>query len=98
MFPLPADNRKSAESVLLFKKKDFPKTRSLLELARQAGVLQELRDTIAFADADYTMARYSNAAGKLTRKLYGRKTFKERLASAHKALELIKKWINDLTL
>ena len=85
---------KALKAFILFKKKTFSKTHSLRDLASQAGVLPDLRDLIAFTDADYAMTRYLDAAGKPPRVLYDYKTFKERLSTAQEALGLINKWIS----
>ena len=83
------------KALLLFKNNDFPKTHSLRELAFKAGVLEDLKEVIAFIDADYAATRYMDVSGKPPRELYGVKQFKQRLAQAREAMELVKTWMKN---
>lgn len=83
---------KALKANLLLKTNKFPKIHSLIELARLAGVLDELRDHISELDTDYVATRYLDLAGMPTTEIYTRKEFLNRLKQARKAMEMIVEW------
>jgi len=86
---------KALKGLISAKGKEFTKTHSLIGLAKQAEVINELRDLISDLDTDYAATRYVVVNDLEDEDLYDKKRFEERFQAAIKALELIRKWIKN---
>lgn len=70
-----------------------PRTHSLVELGDPLGVPEELRRNLVYLNADYTTARYPDAANGIPYEIYDRPTAEEKVAAAEALFE----WLRDLT-
>src|SRR2546426_1565292 len=75
------------------KKEASPFTHSLTELGDALGVPRALRKHLVSLTADYTMARYPDAANGVPYEVYDRETAEAKVASAEAGLE----WVSGQT-
>ncbi|MGH2610987.1 MAG: HEPN domain-containing protein, partial [Tepidiformaceae bacterium] len=70
-----------------------PHTHSLTELGDRLGVPAQTREHLAYLNADYTTARYPDAANGIPYEVYDRPTAERKVQAAQEALE----WLRRLT-
>jgi HEPN domain-containing protein len=75
------------------KREEAPRTHSLTELGDGLGVPAELRRHLVSLNADYTTARYPDAANGVPYEVYDRETAEAKVAAAEEIL----KWLRPLT-
>ena len=78
---------------MVTKKEAAPFTHSLTELGDALGVPRALRKHLVSLTADYTMARYPDAANGVPYEIYDRETAEAKVASA----EAILTWLREQT-
>lgn len=69
-----------------------PRTHSLVELGDPLGVPDELRKHLVYLNADYTTARYPDAANGIPYEIYDRETAESKVAAAEALFE----WLRSL--
>lgn len=69
-----------------------PRTHSLVELGDPLGVPEELRKHLVYLNADYTTARYPDAANGIPYEIYDRETAESKVDAAEALFE----WLKDL--
>lgn len=75
------------------KRDDAPRTHSLTELGDGLGAPAGLRRHLVSLNADYTTARYPDAANGVPYEVYDRETAEAKVAGAEEIL----KWLRQLT-
>ncbi len=75
------------------KREDAPRTHSLTELGDRPGAPAGLRRHLVSLNADYTTARYPDAANGVPYEVYDRETAEAKVAAAEEIL----KWLRRLT-
>jgi HEPN domain-containing protein len=75
------------------KREAAPRTHSLTELGDGMGVMAEIRRQLAYLNADYTTARYPDAANGIPYEVYDRDTAEAKV----KAAEEVLRWLRQLT-
>jgi HEPN domain-containing protein len=70
-----------------------PWTHSLTELGDGLGVPQELRPKLVYLNADYTTARYPDAANGVPYEIYDRPTAESKVATARELFEWLRTMI-----
>ncbi|MBI5635486.1 HEPN domain-containing protein [Candidatus Micrarchaeota archaeon] len=73
---------KALKAILIKSKKEFPKSHSLMQLAKTAGLLDKLSEELALLEADYSTTRYPDVYGKQPSALYTQKMFSQRVKAA----------------
>ena len=76
---------------MISKKEAPPFTHSLTELGDTLGVPQSLRKHLVSLTADYTMARYPDAANGVPYEIYDQETAEAKVAAAEELL----KWLQE---
>ena len=76
---------------MISKKEAPPFTHSLTELGDALGVPQSLRKHLVSLTADYTMARYPDAANGVPYEIYDQETAEAKVAAAEELL----KWLQE---
>lgn len=84
---------KALKALLVYQGKEFSKTHSLIALAKQAGVLNKLKEHIVYLDADYAATRYVVVIENESENAYNEPRFKQRFEDATQSLELIHTWM-----
>lgn len=69
-----------------------PRTHSLVELGDPLGVPEELRRHLVYLNADYTTARYPDAANGVPYEIYDRETAESKVEAA----EALFRWMREL--
>lgn len=69
-----------------------PRTHSLVELGDPLGVPDELRKHLVYLNADYTTARYPDAANGVPYEIYDRETAESKVDAAEALFE----WLRSL--
>ena len=70
-----------------------PRTHSLVELGDPLGVPSELRRHLVYLNADYTTARYPDAANGIPYEIYDRETAEAKVEAAETLFE----WLRERT-
>lgn len=70
-----------------------PRTHSLTELGDPLGVPGDLRKHLVYLNADYTTARYPDAANGVPYEIYDRETAASKVDAAEELFE----WLRELT-
>ncbi len=70
-----------------------PHTHSLIELGDQLGVSEATREHLGYLNADYTTARYPDAANGVPYEVYDRPMAERKVRAAEEALD----WLRRLT-
>lgn len=78
---------------IVLKGESAPHTHSLTELGDGLGVPPEVREHLTYLNADYTTARYPDAANGVPYEVYDRPTAERKVASAEEAFG----WLRRLT-
>lgn len=78
---------------MVVKKEGPPFTHSLTELGDGLGVPKELRKHLVSLTADYTMARYPDAANGVPYEVYDRETAENKVTSAEAILTWLRQQI-----
>lgn len=78
---------------MVAKGRESPRTHSLTELGDPLGVPAGLRKHLVFLNADYTTARYPDAANGVPYEIYDRETAESKVAAAEELFA----WLRSLT-
>lgn len=78
----------------VLKREDAPRTHSLTELGDALGVPRELRRHLVDLNADYTTARYPDAANGVPYEVYDRETAEAKVAAAEEILVWLRRLIS----
>lgn len=78
---------------IVAKGRESPRTHSLTELGDPLGVPADLRKHLVYLNADYTTARYPDAANGVPYEIYDRETAESKVAAAGELFE----WLRSLT-
>lgn len=73
--------------------RESPRTHSLVELGDPLGVPSGLRKHLVYLNADYTTARYPDAANGVPYEIYDRETAESKVAAAEELFQ----WLRSLT-
>ena len=80
---------------MIAKKQAAPHTHSLTEMGDALGVHKSLRKHLVSLTADYTTARYPDAANGVPYEVYDRETAEAKVASAEAILRWLRERTND---
>ena len=80
---------------MIAKKEAPPFTHSLTELGDALGLPKDLRKHLVSLTADYTMARYPDAANGVPYEIYDLETAQDKVASAEAILRWLREQIHD---
>ena len=84
---------KSLKAFLLEKTREIPQTHNLIALGRSAGMPKKDWNWLVELNADYSVARYPDAANGVPAEAYSKESAERKINAAEEIFAWVNKWI-----